>query len=277
MTNKGLLGLPQGGVAVTSSTPGNPLGAGDPTTTGTLTFSGTMTGGAGGVGAWTQITASMPVDAMIVSVSYYGESGIGGSGLLEIGTGASGSEVVRWVTNSSRDTSLRYFPATPETPWGVYVPSGTRLAARRFRADGGGSNTGANEITVHYVTATTPGTQVQAGWARVAAPNSTAWTEIAATPPVAGGVYVVGYIWQTAFAARLGLGASGSEVATTGYMQGGRSIVNTQNYFLGTAQVGAVVWIPPVFWSAGSRLAAQWQATPGTGYDFYILWRETLA
>lgn len=255
-------------VAVIGGTPGNPLGAGDPLNMGSITFTPSGTNG-----VWDQVTASMPVDAVIFSVSAIGQSGATGD-WCEWGTGSAGSEVVRLA--HARDAGAGG-GLSVEVPWGMFVPAGTRVAFRRTRLSGTTSASYSPRSGIRYVQVTS-GTQVEAGRSTpVSLPVSTAWTQIAATPPKAGGVWVTGVVggYSTTFNVRLqlGLGGAGSEVAASGYVLSAGDI----DMSVAINNIAATTNIQPIWWPASTRLAARYETTPGAADDVAIIWRETLS
>ena len=253
-------------VAVIGGTPGNPLGAGDPLNMGSITFTP-----AGTNGAWTQVTASMPVNAVIFSVTANATANDTVGDWGEWGTGGAGSEIVRLVHGNDAASGIRGGGMSIEAPWGMYVPAGTRVAFRHTRLTGTAA-TSYGESAIRYVQVTS-GTQVEAGRSTpVTLPTSTAWTEISATPPKAGGVWVTGFVGGYAARVQFGLGGSGSETAASAYLRaafGGLSVAGNTNS--GTTN------IQPFLWPASTRLAARFESAPGSADDIAVIWRETLA
>jgi hypothetical protein len=80
-------------------------------------------------GAWTQIVSSTPSDTGLIVVNYNGTSGIAtdASVLFDIGVGASGSEV---VVASNIAVGGGAFSQTPHLSLPIFIPSGSRIAAR---------------------------------------------------------------------------------------------------------------------------------------------------
>lgn len=227
-----------------------------------------LNGGTPTSGTWYQISASLGVNAyifgMMSEVDPAGASGWGGR--IEIGTGGAGSEVVRHIA-TSYSGSFNQEPTTrnPNPPFGIYIPSGTRIAVRYTDLVGGTLA----DRTVHlFYSTVTSGTQVEAGFSAPVPANGTTWAQIDATPPKTGGVQVIGFShWNnTAGKIRFGLGASGSEVAVTGYLNG------SQNS--SSSSAGMVQWITPFEWTSGSRLAVQADGT--NSFDVTVYWRESL-
>lgn len=100
--------------------------------------------------------------------------------------------------------------------------------------------------------------------------GSTSWTEIATTPPVAGGVWVIGYAHGQSLASgstlRFGTGASGSEVAVTSYI----TAVNQNAVYNGVSHIA------PFWWPPSTRLAAQ-TSVSYVANPMDIIWRESLS
>jgi hypothetical protein len=95
--------------------------------------------------------------------------------------------------------------------------------------------------------------------------SSTAWAQVATTPPLSAGVWVIGFSSKATFANTLqfGLGASGSEVAATPY----------RGVFLKSVRPSEV-YVPPFFWPSGTRLAFRTSGTNST--NVAVIWRESL-
>jgi hypothetical protein len=205
---------------------------------------------------WLQVSASLGTDAIIHGFEVAAPSA-GVATTIDIGTGGSGSEVVRWTSRTPNTTINQYVPV----PYGIGVASGTRIA---YRTTSGAANT---SVAVHYTPTSSVPSLVQAGVTASATPSGTSWVQIAATPPIAGGCYIVG-LQGSAFSAstylgvQLGFGGSGSEVATTGYMIG-----ITDNY---VNQLRS-----PILWGASTRLAFRCDAA-SIGGNVAVIWRETL-
>jgi hypothetical protein len=200
---------------------------------------------------WNQVIASAANDLVIYGISDYRSTTPGGT--LEIGTGASGSEVVRFSCNLH--TSAAAQPAiTP--PYGVFVPTGTRVAVRSTNWTGSASD----NVVVHYANAQVTGVQVQAG-VTSAVLSGTTYVQVGATPPIAGGVEVIGY--SCASPVIFGLGAASSEVVQTGTAE--RTAAATPS---------PPMYIPTFTWTSGARLAVK---SSGASTDTcYVYWRESL-
>lgn len=246
-------------------TRGNP----DTAATESIEWTGTLSNA-----GWVQVTASMPVDAVITGIS------VGTINFLaydntewRIGTGASGSEVTRWgafgITAYSGFQNRQVGVAI--CPYGVGVPAGTRLAVY-YATTASSPNLSNARVVVYYTKMSTAPTMYEgATTARVNNGTSTAWVQVGATPPLAGGVWVVGYSSSRTGGSgsqsiQLGTGASGSEVAVTPYRHdandnGGRP---------------TEIWVPPFFWAASTRLAARTSASV-PACDIAVIWRESLS
>jgi hypothetical protein len=204
---------------------------------------------------WLQVTASLGTDAIIHGFEFFGASG---AQTVDIGTGGSGSEVVRWTTfpGAVSRAPQDYFAI----PYGIGVANGTRIA---FRTTIGGTN---QSVFVHYTPTSSVPSLVQMGWTSSATISGTSWVQIAATPPVAGGCYIVGLegfagVLFSSYGIQLGFGGSGSEVATTGAMQqGGGGLVSLRS---------------PIYWSPSTRLAVR-SDNASAGGSVRVIWRETL-
>ena len=258
-------------VAVISGTLPNPLGAGDPLNMASLTATPTT----GASNTWYEVTSSMPVDALIYSVSFIeGSATAQGDRTLVLGTGGSGSEVIRWL-DCGDDTgpSSSVLQSDFTVPWGMYVPSGTRVAFKVVAS--GGGFPGTTTVTLRYVSVL-GGTQVEAG--PMPANFTTygtgilaaaTWYEVATTPPKASGVWVTGVRMGglQVNKLRFGLGGSGSEVAASAYVAG-------SYYGPGSTLGGSMIQMQPFFWPASTRLAFMGDAAPD---QFRIAWRETLS
>ena len=259
-------------VTAFSASSSNPLGAGDPLNVGSLFLIRNNYA----TGTWHQITASMPVNAIVFGVSAPSENATDTAGdWNEWATGAAGSEVVRFVDGKVGEQGSGH---ANEVPWGFYVPAGTRVAWRRTRIQGGGVSAIFNNVAIRYVQVTS-GTQVEAGRSSpVSLPLSTAWTQIDTAPPKAGGVWVTGFMAETynsndPIRVRFGTGASGSEAAVCGYIHsaGNRS-------FSTTSGVNAPATNMPPFWCPPStRLAVQSESTPVSAGQCAVIWRESLS
>ena len=222
---------------------------------------------------WGQISASLGVDAIIhgVRVGFASTSGLKGE--FHIGTGAAGSEVTRWVHGGSNESTNKYFPI----PYGIGVPSGTRLAAKW---DYGAATASPQNFSVslHYTEMSSPPSLVQSGRIRFVPVVTNTWTEVSATPPLAGGVWIVGWAGNsdgqfTNANLRIGFGASGSEVASVSYRRPWLSGDNDDGI------------VSPIWWPPSTRMAIQCDDananTGGFGWPanwigLGFIWRETL-
>jgi hypothetical protein len=212
-------------------------------------------------GTWYEIAASLPTAALIHSI-WIDHTGAAGSGVWwELGTGAAAAEIVREVWERFDSSSGGIGPTTFDSQFGVYVPTATRLALRGTLVSGG-SMPGGVDVHVFY-SAIGTGTQVQAGRTALTTLSGTAWVQVAATPPIGGGVQIIGIVYSDTLTrkARLGLGPAASEVAITGYAHPAES---------------SIVHIPPVEWTSGTRLSAQSDDAASVG-SVYVIWRQTLA
>jgi hypothetical protein len=209
---------------------------------------------------WLQISASLGTDAIIHGFEFFGSTT---AQTIDIGTGGSGSEVVRWTTFTAGGgvTAVDYHAI----PYGIGVANGTRIA---FRTTSGAAN---QYVIVHYTPTSSVPSLVQMGWTSSATFSGTSWVEIASTPPLAGGCWIVGLegrarFFTTLYGMQLGFGGSGSEVAATQYMQsisdylGGRYVVSFRS---------------PVLWNASTRLAVR-SDNASAGQTARVIWRETL-
>ncbi len=204
---------------------------------------------------WYQVTASMPQNSVIFawvsSSQAYG---------FEFGIGASGSEVLRV------SLANRYAQNTNgDFPYGVNVASGQRVA---FRCTS--TNTVGTDVSFILAKNQTRDAVQQSALQSTNNIGSTSWTEIATTPPVAAGVWVIGYAYHQGSASggtfRFGTGAAGSEVAVTSYITANNT--NTSNY-------NGISHIAPFWWPPGTRLAAQ-TSLSHTANIMDVIWRETL-
>ncbi|NDD85815.1 hypothetical protein EBZ38_16260 [bacterium] len=253
-------------VAVIGGTVANPLAVGDPLNLKSVVRFGASTGS-----VWTQLSASMPADSLILGVSVVSDTAPS-PGLVSLGTGSAGSEVFRFRSFPTHLTTNTPASSYLHVPYGMFVPAGTRLA---FHTEGGLTGS-ASQISVNYVETST-GTQAQADivTSSTVTPNST-WVQVAATPPLAGGVWVIGVYYGGARTSapgsqvRFGTGASGSETAVTGYVNGSR-------WYYGSGITEPQAYIPPFWWPPSTRLAIQRDATPGADSQAVVFWRESLA
>lgn len=227
-------------------------------------------------GAWKQVSASLGVDVVITGLSGTFPLGIGNN-TFDIGTGGAGSEVNRWTASV---TSNNFIQASQGSfhlvcPYGVNVPNGTRVAVKW--TGGNGPTSGANEdrLFIHYSKASITPTQFEGGATATAGTTSTAWTQVAASPPISGGCWVTGAYGVSGGASsgfgyrdmQFGLGASGSEVAATPYI---------------VVPAGGVAgqvswWIAPFWWPSGTRLAFRSGSSNPYTTTVGALWRESLA
>lgn len=252
-------------VQVGSATPavwtrGNP----DTAATESIVWTGILTNA-----GWVQVTASMPVDAMITGISV-GTANFNAYNNTEwrLGTGASGSEVVRWgIFGITHDGIGGSQLGHAVVPYGVGVPAGTRLAVYYATTSVTPSLNNAKVVVYYTKMASAPTQYEGATTALTSNGSSTAWVQVAATPPLAGGVWVVGFSKSqgSGAAVQFGLGGSGSEVAATPYRDTPDTISNTPSE----------VWVPPFFWPAGTRLAFRTSTAAAT--NIATIWRESLA
>lgn len=201
--------------------------------------------------SWLQVSAGLGTNAMILAAR--ATQGIGE--IMTIGTGAAAAEVVRGHhVSHTASTSQWVFQ-----PFGIYVPASTRIAVRTAFSV---TNLNPSLLWVPW----TSGTPSEAGTSTVTMPGaSTAWTQVATSPPIAGGVEVIGWTLSSGMNAggiRFGLGAGGSEVVAAAGVT--------------YPSAGAITWIPPFFWPPSTRLAAaKTSGTAGTP-TLLIFWRESL-
>lgn len=205
---------------------------------------------------WVQVAASLGIDAIIHGFEVQAPSA-GFPTTVEIGTGAAGSEVVRW-TSRTPNTAINQYVAVP---YGVAVANGTRIA---YRTTSGAAGT---SVVVHYTPTSSLAALAQSGSTAAATPSGTGWVQIAASPPLASGCYIVGLQGYAASATslagiRLGLGSAGSEVAQTGYM------VGYSDYYASLRS--------PILWPTSTRLAFQCDAS-AVGGSVQVIWRESLS
>jgi hypothetical protein len=205
---------------------------------------------------WYEVTASMPQDSVIFAAVSSSQQG-----RFEFGIGASGSEVLRLDLGNR----MANWPGNGDFPYGVFVASGQRVALRNIT-----TNTVGTDMTFIFATNQTRDAVQQRALQSTNNIGSTSWTEIATTPPVAAGVWVIGYAYYQGSASggtfRFGTGAAGSEVAVTSYITANNT--NTSLY-------NGVSHIAPFFWPPGTRLAAQ-TSLSHTANIMDIIWRETL-
>jgi hypothetical protein len=220
----------------------NILASGDPNNVLQFTSS-TLSGGTWSLNTWYQITAghSSPM------VLYLTSSNVRDT-YTQIGTGASGSEVVRAVHRSIDLNTKNHL-----LPYGVYVPASTRVAYRRITAD---TSVSSQQSFASYEVASGSSSQFNDISATL---SGTSWIQVGTAPPVAGGVWVVGQQSTSAEPVQYGFGASGSEVAQTALI----SNLSTD-----------LLYFPPFFWPPSTRLAIRSDAS-GSGV-IRTLWRETL-
>lgn len=217
--------------------------------------------------SWTQVTAGLSDAVLIYAVTAVGS----GAGELEIGTGASAAEVVRATGVSIRSTSDTARAGASFLPWGVWVPASTRIAVRRAA----GSST-SSQVLLHWVEAPT-GEQVQAGAIRnVTFTTSTSpatWQQVAATPPLSGGVEVVRVVLEGTgsnaarpWGVEVGFGAAAAEVAASGAV----SYIDGFEF--------SPAGHPPIQWPTSTRMALRKNFTNTLGSTtFNVHWRESLA
>jgi hypothetical protein len=244
MTSRGLLGLPQGarnsGMFLLQNGASVPSvwTLGDASLQSSLRVRQIMTG------AWVEMSSGLASAAVIHGISYTDNTGNAGESDLQVGTGAAGSEVLRWKARIIDPPGGRqqFFAV----PYGVAVPAGTRIAMKHTA---GAYNTAI--YVVHYTPATTLPAVAEFAETATAGLTGTAWAEIGATPPITGGCWVVGFIGLQNYNAntgtQFGFGAAGSEVAATGYIYGGER----------TTGSNATALMSPIWWASGTRLAAR--------------------
>lgn len=209
-------------------------------------------------GSWNQIIASAASNIVIFGLTDVRSNGSENAWNIEIGTGGSGSEVIRAVVTGQEPSAPSAHPNFQPLPgYGVYVPSGTRVAVR-------GNFGGTGSLVMLYADAQVSSVQVEAGSAS-ATLSGTSWVQVSATPPIAGGVQVIGY--GCASPVIFGLGTSGSEVAQTGTCAGltGVGVISGRPLQM---------HIPTFTWTSGSRLAVK--STGASTYTCWIYWRESL-
>lgn len=196
-------------------------------------------------GAWVEMSSGLASAAVIHGISYTDNTGNSGESDLQVGTGAAGSEVLRWKARIIEPPSGRqqFFAV----PYGVAVPAGTRIAMKHT-----GSVYSTAIYVVHYTPTSTLPAVAEFAETATAGLTGTAWAEIGATPPITGGCWVVGFIGLQNYNAntgtQFGFGAAGSEVAATGYIYGGERTFPGSN---------ATVLMSPIWWASGTRLAAR--------------------
>jgi hypothetical protein len=217
-------------------------------------------------GAWTELIASTSsdVDYMIVRVFGVNQSGSAGGALLDIGTGASGSETAIAENiaigsaggNSPGATSV-YFSIP------VKIASGTRIAARMQSVISSKSasinilcfNFGQGLLLPSSIdvlgtsTATSRGTQLSANnvWTEIVASTSTDYTGFSLVPSASNN-----FMAALSGTYELGVGASGSEVSIGSFAFQAQTIeaVSNDNFRNQLFIYGKVV-------PAGSRLAVR--------------------
>jgi len=167
---------------------------------------------------------------------------------FDIGVGASGSEVQRgW--HHGGDSVCNHI-------YGIRVANGERVAVRF--AGTGNPWFRVNAATGALVSAAQYGYSISGSLN-----NTAAWVEVAATPPLAAGVWVIGMLTPSNFnqSHRLGTGGSGSETAVTGYI---------------SYSGGQMVTIVPIWWPPSTRLAIQSSTAAFGAGTARIVWRESL-
>jgi hypothetical protein len=130
---------------------------------------------------WYEVTASMPQDSVIFAAVSSSQQG-----RFEFGIGASGSEVLRLDLGNR----MANWPGNGDFPYGVFVASGQRVALRNIT-----TNTVGTDMTFIFATNQTRDAVQQRALQSTNNIGSTSWTEIATTPPVAAGVWVIGYAY----------------------------------------------------------------------------------
>lgn len=252
-------------VAVIGGAAANPLLVGDP-----LNAKSIVRFGASTASAWTELSASMPADSLVLG-AYAVSNNAPLPGLFSLGTGAAGSEVYRFRSTMTHLTTDTNVGTWLHVPYGMFVPAGTRLA---FHTEGGLTGAG-SQVSITYVETST-GTQARADvtYSSTVTPNNT-WVQVGATPPLAGGVWVIGFGYGGRISAppsqiRFGTGGSGSETAVTGW-------VNGSKWYNGSGLGDPQTYIPPFWWPPSTRLAVQRDATPSADGQAVIYWRESLS
>jgi hypothetical protein len=219
----------------------NILVAGDPLNT-TAAF--TLTLSTWSLNTWYEISAGISSPIVI-----YATSTSAASTLSQIGTGAAGSEVVRAIFRSV-DTSVQI----DLFPYGVYVPANTRIAYRRLT----GSTSSSSAQNIRYYTVSS-GTTAEFGQIERTF-SGTSWVEVGSSPPLAGGVWVVGLDELGNQGITYAFGASGSEVVQTNV------ILNSP---------GGYNYFPPFFWPPSTRLSLR-AGNSAASNTIRTQWRETL-
>ncbi|NBU34661.1 hypothetical protein EBZ38_16820 [bacterium] len=238
----------------------NPLAVGSASNATNVSYAGALTGA-----SWTQVTASLGSNTLFYGLTILTPSFSGTGDIIAVGTGAAGSEVIRAQAQHRSDNFASHSSATwYELPFGVYAASGTRLAVRPTNSLPSGS-----VVTLHGISGYA-GIQVEAGaTSTVTVTSNSTWFEVAATPPKAGGAYVIGYQCTSASTSgtgsvEFGFGAAGSEVSATGLFPS----------MSGSLQ--PIAFLPPFVWSASTRLAVRRNVGTGNS-DVTVYWRESLS
>jgi hypothetical protein len=216
---------------------------------------------------WTQLTASMPVDALVTGFSVYGTDFLAYDNTeWRLGTGAAGSEVTHWgaFALSPDSTFNNRQGGSVVVPYGVAVASGQRLAIY-YSTSSASPSLGNFSASIQYTRMIPAATPCEGSTtAFVSNGSSTAWVQVATTPPLSAGVWVIGFssTGSAANTLQFGLGGSGSEVAATPYrgvFRNGRP---------------SEVYVPPFFWPSSTRLA--YRTSTANNADVAATWRETL-
>jgi hypothetical protein len=207
------------------------------------------------IGSFVEYSAGLADDAVIYGASVFTDQVID---TVEIGTGAAASEVVRFFWEPLIGASRG---STTPTLYPVYVPAGKRIAVRIQ----GNLTAGVRSVRLFYATVTA-GAEVEEDMTTAVSTSGTAWVEIGASPPKAGGVEVVAYIYRNANRTppirtiQFGFGASGSEVVATAPVM--------------PATNGGWIPIPPFTWPPSTRLAARSDGASTSTVS--VVWRESL-
>lgn len=223
-------------------------------------------------GVWIQFTSGLTYPIVIYGVSVSATSSAlttnTASCAIRIATGPSGSESVRFVGTVTIMGSVQF--GTLNDPYGVYVPANTRIAVAYYYSASSGTPT---LIQLNYGRAN--GSYPLATMEAVgsgSAYNGNTFTELSATTPISNGCWVVGHVLQGTSAGiqaiRYALGAAGSEVPVTAYMQ------PTSGNGTSTGN-GTTLWFPPFWWPPSTRLSIQGSAST-RGVQGYTFWRSTL-
>lgn len=165
---------------------------------------------------WIQVHSGFAYDIMIYDV----QAGSVGASYIELGSGASGSEVAQAIFHSNIRNNT-------DMPYGMFVPASTRIVMRQSASSWSLSR-------LLYVKTDTPGERAAAGAISGLAGGGT-WTELATSPPLVDGVWITDL--RSNGPGDFGFGPSGEEEA----------------FALGNFYYDH----PPIWWPPATRLVAR--------------------